>query len=114
MSTQVIPLTNTPNQSFETTLDINGQNVTLDITLRYNRVAEYWSMTITDSMTGDLILDSIPFVTGESPAANILQQYAYLNIGKAYIVPVSPSDTDFPDDSDGSLGTAYILMWTDN
>lgn len=67
-------------------------------------------MSITDS-AGSLLLDVVPLVTGDYPAANLLKQYSYLNIGSAYIVPASNNLIDNPDFT--NLGTDYVLVWND-
>ena len=113
MSTQVIPLTPTPNQILNTTLNIDGVNKTYQLKIRYNEMADYWVMSILDPATGDFILDSIPLLTGDYPAANILQQYAYLGIGSAYVVNVSNLQSpNYPDDK--TLGSDFVLVWGDN
>lgn len=107
----VIPTDNSPNQSFQSTLFVDGKNLTLAFFLAYNEMAGYWVMRISDPATGEIILDSIPLITGAYPASNILDQYAYLSIGSAYVFPATASNLDFPDDS--SLGTAFLLVWGD-
>jgi hypothetical protein len=92
MSLQVIPLTTSPNQSYTIQIYVDGQTLTLNIDVRYNEMAGYWILTIKDA-SNNLILDSIPMVTGSYPAANILKQYAYLKIGAWYIVNVSNIQT---------------------
>jgi hypothetical protein len=109
MATQKIPLDNSPNQTFQCTLTVGSRNITLSFKLCYNEMAGYWCMTITDPITGSLILDSIPLITGQNPAANILEPHAYLDIGSAFIVNVSGSPMDFPDDT--NLGTDFVLIW---
>ena len=111
MSAQIIPLDDKPNQSFQVSMDIDGHSLTLDITLRYNAMGAYWTMRIANATTGDIILDSIPLITGDFPAANILGQFPYLKIGSAFVLDVSNSELDFPDNQ--SLGTDFVLAWDD-
>lgn len=111
LNIQIIPLDSSPNQSFETTLFVDGQNIRIQLQLRYNAMAGYWAMTITDPETGAILLDSVPMVTGVYPAANILAQYPHLGLGSAYVLPVGNVDLDFPDDS--TLGTEFVLAWSD-
>jgi hypothetical protein len=110
MSTQTIPLTSDPNQTFSTTLSVDDANITLTMTLKYNEIAGYWKMSITNS-SGTLLLDSIPLITGVYPAANLLEQYSYLSIGSAYILKTTSTTLDYPDDS--TLGTDFVLVWSD-
>jgi hypothetical protein len=108
---QLIPLTPAPNQTFQVTLDIDGGTVTLNFRLHYNEIAKYWVLTILDR-TGTLLLDSLPLLTGGNPSANILGQYAYLEIGSAYVVNVSGlTAPDYPDGT--NLGQDFVLVWSD-
>ena len=111
MSAQIIPLTTSPNQSMQMVLNIDGKNKRLQLTVRFNEIGKYWVIGIIDVSTGEYLLDSIPLLTGIYPAANILGQYAYLGIGGLYLLNVSNTDKDWPDNTD--LGSDYILCWTD-
>lgn len=68
-------------------------------------------MTIADK-SGNTLIDGVPLVSGSYPAANLLRQYQYLNIGSAYIVPVSDNQIGRPDFDE--LGADYYLVWSDN
>lgn len=106
MTYQRIPLT-TSNQAFTCTLEIDGKNKKLAFSVRYNEIAKYWTMTVTDPTIGSVLLSSIPLL----PAGNILGQYAYLQIGSAYVVNTGNTDTDRPGAT--NLGTDWILVWGD-
>lgn len=106
----IIPLTTNPNQNITVTIPVNGNNITLNLIIAYNLIANYWVMTIIDT-SGNVLLDSIPLVTGQYPAADILGQYEYLGLGSAFLVNISNANIDFPTDSD--LGTDFVLMWGD-
>jgi hypothetical protein len=106
---QVIPLTSSPNQTFQVALIVNGINLTLGFFLSYNELAGYWSMRISDPRTNTIILDSVPLVESNT---NLLSQYEYLRIGNAYLVKAEQADSDYPDDS--NLGTTFQLVWGDN
>jgi hypothetical protein len=108
---QIVPLDNSSNQNFQAVLAVNGVNITLQFFLRYNEIAEYWTMKITDPKTSTVLLDSVPLLTGDYPAANLLHQYGYLKIGTAYLVNVG-NVSDNPSDKD--LGVNFILAWGDN
>jgi hypothetical protein len=107
---QVILLTPLPNQSFAITLQVDGAPLTLNLVIRWSEMAGYWVMTIFDSAM-NLLLDSIPLITGWYPAANILAQYSYLGIGSAYILNDGSSDSDYPGRND--LGSNFSLLWDD-
>jgi len=107
---QIIPLTPSPNQSFAVQLQVDGAPLTLNLVLRWSEMAGYWVMTIFDSAQ-NLLLDSIPLITGWYPGANILAQYAYLAIGSAFILNEGNSLSDYPGRND--LGTSFALLWDD-
>lgn len=108
---QTLPLTNNPNQSFTATLEVDGSPLTLGFDINYNEIAGYWVMAISDQ-SGNLLVEGIPFITGDDPACNILGQFAYLKIGSAFVLNVNglPGE-DFPSNVD--LGTGFILVWGD-
>lgn len=107
----LIPLTNDPDQSFTITLPIDGKNITFDLRLRYNTEAKFWWLSITDSTTDVILLDSLPLLTGNFPAANILEPYKYMNIGSIVIVP--NGSTALGDPNDENLATGYYMLWGD-
>ena len=110
MPAQIVPLDTSPNQNFQIALSVDGATLTLQLTIRYNEMASLWMMTIRDS-SGNLLLDSVPMVTGDFPAGNLLQQHGYLKIGSAYIINVSGGTSDRPDAT--NLGTSFLLLWSD-
>lgn len=110
MADQIIPLDTSPNQSFQVTVNVDGNLITVALTLEYNAMAGYWVMSISD-LAGNLILDSIPLLTADWPAANLLAQFQYLGLGSVFVLNVSgPLPIDYPDDSD--LGTDFQLLWS--
>jgi len=136
MSLQVVPLTTSPNQTATIQLSVDGNPLIVNISVSYNQMAGYWILSISDA-SNNLLIDSIPMVTGTYPAGNLLQQQKYLNIGSWYIVNVSnlvsnnsgdgyglglygaggygglfvESGYDYPDDT--NLGTDFQL-WVDD
>lgn len=68
-------------------------------------------MSITDHETGNMLIDALPLLPGEYPAANLLEAYRYLGIGSAYLVSVSQVDS-IP--TLESLGTEHLIVWSDN
>jgi hypothetical protein len=107
---QVIPLTPSPNQSFSTQLQVDGAALTLRLAIRWSAMAGYWVMSIFDAV-GDLLLDSIPMVTGWYPGGNLLGQFGYLKIGSAYLLNQGNNASDYPGQTD--LGTGFQLLWGD-
>ena len=110
MNIQILPLTNDPNQTFQTTMEVNGKNLTLKFNVRYNEIADYWVMTVMDSQN-NILLDSIPLITGVYPAADLLAQYAHLLLGSATIVNNGNAQMDYPDNT--TLGKDFLLAWGD-
>lgn len=107
---QIIPLT-PQNQTLNMRLSIDGQNKTLVLKIIYNGIAGYWFMSVSDS-NGNKLLDSVPLLVSDYPANNILEQYSYLQIGSAYVVPRS-SLAALGQPNDTNLGTDYVLLWGD-
>jgi hypothetical protein len=110
MADQIIPLDTSPNQKFAATLNVDGKPLTLQFSVYYNEMGGYWLMDVADA-SGKPLLASCPLVTGSWPAANLLQQFAYLKIGSAFIINVSGVAMDYPDKT--NLGTDFVLLWSD-
>ena len=109
----VIPTTSDPNQNFRCTIPVNGENMPFDITLRYNWIAGYWSMSLADAVSGQVLLAGAPLIAGLYPAANLLSQHEHLRIGACCIVKTNPDNPDDAPDGD-NLGIDFQLVWTDN
>ena len=108
MANQVIPLTTSPNNTFTCTVAVNGEKKKFYFFLRYNTEARYWVMDLSDENKVPIV-SSIPLISG----INLLEQYEYLQIGKAYLVKTDDSLlTDIPDDT--NLSTDFALLWLDN
>jgi hypothetical protein len=107
---QIVPLTNNPNQTIQVSLQVDGKTLTLRLYFSFNSMAGYWVMSIADQNNNDIIV-GIPLITGDWPAANLLEQQRYLQIGSCYIINFSQAPIDYPDAS--SLGTDFLLLWDD-
>ena len=110
MSNQTVPLTTANNQTFTVQLTVNGQPLTLNLGISYAAMAGYWQMSVSD-VNGNLLIGSVPLITGEYPAANLLAQYQYLQIGSAYLLNTSDSSADYPGQSNLPQ---FTLVWGDN
>lgn len=104
----IIPLTTLPDQTFTITLPIDDKNIELSMRVRYNTEAEYWTIGIVDVATGTQIIDGMPLLVGQYPAANMLGQLKYLGIGGMAVVPNGTPITDSPNDT--NLGSDFILI----
>ena len=111
MANQIIPLTTQPNQSMTVQLTVDGASLVLNLALNYSYMAGHWNMSIYTAQ-GSLLVANLPLITGVFPAANILEQYGYLQIGSAYLLNNgSAVAEDYP--SVSTLGTAFSLLWGD-
>ena len=109
----IIPLSTEPNQTFNCTIPINGENRALSFRLRYNNIAKYWNLAVIDAITKAVLIDALPLMVGEYPAANLLEQFGYLGLGSAVIVREGELK-DAPNPDDTNLGTEYYLVWGDD
>ena len=107
---QLIPLSTQQNQQMTVQLTVNGQALTVNLGFNYVAVAGWWQMIISD-VNGNLLVASVPLVTGYYPDANMLAQYEYLEIGEAYLLNTGDGSTDYP--SQYSL-SQFSLLWSDN
>lgn len=110
MSAQVVQLQNANNQQFTAQLVVNGAALTLGIALSYSEMAGYWLLSLTNS-TGNILVSNLPLITGWWPAANILAQFQFLNIGSAFLLNTGNANTDYP--GQGNL-SSFSLLWDDN
>jgi hypothetical protein len=70
-------------------------------------------MDIADNL-GNPLVSSVPLLTGQFPAANILAPWEYMGIGSAFIIKQSGmgSAADIPDDT--NLGSQFLLLLDSN
>lgn len=107
---RVVPLTNDPNQIFSVRLPVDDRNITLILRLRYNTVARYWVLGISDENDNALIA-GLPLMANQYPCANLLRPWRYLRIGSLYLLASGKDATGVPTDTD--LATEYTLIWGD-
>ena len=110
MSSQSIPLNPSLTQNFAVQLTVNGQPLTLNFMLAYSTMAGYWQLAVSD-VNGNTLIASVPLITGLYPAANLLAQYQYLQIGSAYLLNTGNAPVDYP--GPNNLGQ-FSLLWGDN
>lgn len=111
MAGQLVPIDSSPNQTMFVTVSINGENRRFRLKVRWNDVSEYWVLTIIDGATMETLIDSLPLLTANYPAANLLESFDYLNIGSLYLVK---ADSASGDPTDEDLGVNFVLIWSNN
>lgn len=105
-----IPLDTTLDQQFSVTVEVGEENVPLILHLRYNTEGDFWHMDVINGDTEEMLVSNMPLLTGEYPAADILEQFDYIGIGQAIILKMSDGAVgDFPNID--NLGTDYVLFW---
>ena len=109
MANQIVPLTQAPNQAFTVQLTVDDQPLTLNLLLSYSAMAGWWTVQVSDAQ-GNALLSSVPLVTGDYPASNMLAQYGYLAIGSAYLLNTGNSTDDYPGPNDLA---SFSLLWGD-
>ena len=102
----VIPLTLDPDQNFKCTIPVNNLNLSLFFRVRFNTIANYWTLSVSDSK-GNILIDNIPLVTG----VDLLGQFGYMGIGSAMIINTGNASTDSPIDT--NINSEFVLMWGD-
>lgn len=112
MPAQILPLTSQPNQILLATLAINGGTTTIGIRQYWNRIGGFWVMDIYNS-NGLPLVSSVPLLTGDWPAANVMAPYEWLNIGAWFIINQGNGEqADWPNSS--NLGINFLLLIDDN
>ena len=110
---QIVPLSSNPNQSLVVNLTVDGASLQLNLSIQFNEIAQYWTMSIAD-VNNNTILASIPMLCGVYPSANLLGQYQYKQIGSAYLLNVSNGGSTLDSPNSQNLGTDFVLLWGDN
>lgn len=109
MSAQIVPLVQAPNQTLTVQLTVDAKPLTLNLALSYSAMSGWWQLQVSDAQN-NLLIASVPLITGWYPAANMLAQYGYLNIGSAYLLNTGNSVSDYPGENDL---TSFSLLWSD-
>lgn len=110
-----LPMTANYDQKFSCVMAIDGgNNIRLTFRFRFNHKANYWFMTIWDTRTDTILLDSIPLFEGIGASSDILFQYAYMEIGSAFVQKVGPPDLVGKDGpGPGDFPSNYEVIWSD-
>jgi uncharacterized protein DUF6983 len=108
---QEIQLSNSPNQTLPVSLIVDGKSLNLILFLGFNEIAEYWTMDVSDQ-NNNLLLASVPLITGNEPACNVLKQYAYMEIGSCFIINNTGSSIPNWPGATGWTG-GWVMVWGD-
>ena len=101
----IVPMQAIPNHSFSCVIPLNNGNIELRFTMQYNEVAGFWFVDIgKDNQT---IISGYPLI----PAQDLLEQFQYMGIGHAYLIPRSELSKQFPDYE--TLSTEWYVVWSD-
>ena len=101
----IVPMQAIPNHSFSCVIPLNNGNIELRFTMQYNDVAGFWFVDIgKDNQT---IISGYPLI----PAQDLLEQFQYMGIGHAYLIPRSELSRQFPDYE--TLSTEWYVVWSD-
>ena len=103
----------TSSTEFQSTVQVGDENITLKFNVRWNEFAGYWNLTITSMSTGEILLDSIPMVTGEGILTiDLLRKHEHLEIGRAYLVEaVDHPESEYPGETNMN---EFALVWGNN
>lgn len=102
----IIPLQATPNHTFFCTIPVDGANITLTFRLTYNELAKYFLVDLSNE-EGTMLISALPVI----PAQNILEQFTYMGIGSAYVLPKTQVKEQWP--TMDTLESDWYLMWSD-
>jgi len=102
----IIPITAKPRNTFLCKIPVDSKNITLVFSTRYNEIAGYWNVSVSDG-NGTELIHNLPMLPGQ----NILEQYSYLEIGASCVIPAHKMEDEWP--NAGNLGTDWLLVWSD-
>lgn len=108
MAWQIVKTGSKPDNIMNVALNLK-ERVTYRIRLRYNPVAEYWTMDVSRPATGESIVCGVPLVCGGAAAADLFRQMQYLGIGSCGIFPRSSTEGDRP--TAFNLESDFLLVW---
>lgn len=97
-------LKSTPNQTIIYSIPGENKNISLGVLLSFNTQAKYWTMSLSDPVTGNSIVTGIPLLCGH----DLLEQYQYLNIGSVVLVNQTGDQITQPD---GKNLQNFFLIW---
>ena len=111
MSAQIVNLNNAPNQLMAVSLQLSGKTVRVQVELSWNRIGSFWVASVYDQ-AGNPLVTSLPLLTGDWPAGNLMAPFDYLGIGTWCMINQNGAATDWPNAQ--NLGVGFVLLVDDN
>lgn len=105
MALQVLDFKNIANQRISTTVEVDDELIELEIYLRFNRMAGYWVVDITDKRKQEVVVSSMPIL----PYQNMLEQHSYLKIGSTAVFGIS--NLPYDDLTVDNFGKDFVWYW---
>ena len=107
MSIYQIPVTNLPNQTFNTSIpNKKGDNITWVFKFGWNFCSENWEMSLFRDTEENPIALNIPVLVSN----NLLKYMSYKeDLGQIRVINLGKSKLDKPGRS--TLGSDYIILW---
>ena len=107
MSIYQLPVSNLPNQSFDTTIpNKNGDNITWYFRLVWNLCTETWEISIAKNNETNYVALNIPVITSD----NLLEYMMYKeDLGKIIVMNSGKSLVEKPNTE--NLGSDYLILW---
>lgn len=110
---QFLKLGQNMNSSIVLIMDIDGENKSLNIVLRWQNILKQWTMTVKDEVGNDLITH-IPLISGiDGLTADLLRVYAYKALGSMCLYPLIDEARGI-DPTKENLKENYAVAWGDS
>lgn len=103
--TSIIPMKAIHNHSFSCVVPLDKENLKLGFRMIYNEVAGFWFVDI--SKDSQVLITGLPLI----PSQDLLEQFQYMGIGHAYLVPKTELTNQFPTIS--TLNSEWYVVWSD-
>ena len=112
MTLSIIPVTSDPNQTFECTLPIDGNNRRFKFFFEWNPIGSYWQFDLYDIADNNKqLLNKQPIYIINYPSNNIISNFIYKGIGSLYVVNLTGKSELRP--TLENLSSDYALIWGD-
>jgi len=101
----IVPMIGIPNHTYSCVIPLTGRNITLTFHMTFNEVAGFWFVDV--STKDKMLLASYPLI----PAQDLLEQFQYMDIGHASILPKTAISDQFPNYE--TINSEWVLVWGD-